>query len=72
MERVLACARLRTRESHARACYLTCDLYCKAWGVRVWASKAWGVRVWASKAWGVRVWASKAGVQGSGLVKLGV
>ena len=27
--RRLACARLRTRESHARACYLTCDLYCK-------------------------------------------
>ena len=22
----MACARLRTRESHARACYLTCDL----------------------------------------------
>ena len=28
VERVLACARLQTRESHARACYLTCDLYC--------------------------------------------
>ena len=26
--RVLACARLLTRESHARSCYLTCDLYC--------------------------------------------
>ena len=32
VERVMACARLRTRESHARACYLTCDLHCTLWG----------------------------------------
>ena len=34
VEQVLACARLRTRESHAHACYLTCDLYCIADGKR--------------------------------------
>ena len=28
LERALACACLRTRGSHVRVCYLTCDLYC--------------------------------------------
>ena len=38
LEQALACACLQTRGSHARACYLTCDLYCTLSAIFIVAS----------------------------------